>query len=554
MIRAHAASAALQAGGIRLRFAAIHDAATRTRLAALHTANGGTPALLEFAAVLDEAALAQAYARALLVVAPSRAEGFSLPVIEAMAQGTPVLAADEPAQAELIISAADRFAPDDADALRLAMEALILDPARWQATAARQSGIWRNFTPQAVAARFWQPFAELPVPAIMHGAKPRIALLSPLPPAPSGCADHSAALLAALAPIAGVTAFTGTKAAVLPAGIIHGGPADPSVMRSKRFDAVIAVIGNTKLHRTEALLLRDHGGAAIVHDARLGGLYRSGFGDAAALGLAIAELARPVTYEQLDAWEADHQTMPLRFLGEIAAAASPMIVHAASTARWIASHHGIAPRFLPFPPYRLPDPASLTKAGRLAARQRLGISLDSKLIVSLGHIQPDKAPELLLSAAAILRPAMPLTVVFAGATGADLATSLRSLATSLGFDQRNLILHRDMVPEATYRDYLAAADCAVQLRRAPSGSISGALMDAIASGLPCVASATLTDAIMPPSYVCPVPDDAAPEAVAAACRCALSQERAAAHSQRTRFLAQRSMARYAVQLLQAVLH
>jgi glycosyltransferase involved in cell wall biosynthesis len=557
-VRAHAASTALRAAAIRLRFAAIHDPDTRARLEALHRAGGGDPALLEFAPVLDEAALAQAYARALLVVAPSRTEGFSLPIIEAMAQGTPVLATDEPAQAELVTDAASRFGADDDDVLRSAMESLSLDPSLWQKTAVRQAGIWRNFTPEAVAARFWQPFLNLPAPAIIRRAKPRIALLSPLPPAPSGCADHSAALLTALAPDAEVTAFTETPAPALPAGIIHGGRADPQVMRSRRFDAVIGVIGNTPLHRTEARLLRDHGGAAIVHDARLGGLYRSGFGDTAALSLAIAEHGAPVTYEQLDVWETDHAATPLRFLGEIAAAAAPMIVHAASTAQWIAAHHGIAPRFLPFPPYRLPDPASLTAAGRLAARRRLGIAPESKLVVSFGYIQRDKAPETLIRTAAVLRRSMAFNMAFnmalAGAAGPGLAVSLRALATLSGFDERNLILHHDMVSESVYRDYLAAADCAIQLRSAPQGSISGALMDAIAAGLPAVASATLAEAITAPSYVYPVPDDAGPEDIALMVQQAIVPARAAALLARNQFLAGRNMRRYAAQLLQAVLH
>ncbi len=561
--RAHAKSAALQEAGIRLRFAAVHDPATQKMLAALHAANGGAAALLEFAPMLDEASLARAYSRALLVVAPSRAEGFSLPIIESMAHGTPVLAADEPAQAELVADAADRFAPDDAAGLRAAMELLSLDPARWQEAVTRQAGLWQNFTPRAVAARFWRPLLQLPAPALsrpalLDRAKPRIALLSPLPPAPSGCADHAAALLAALTPLAEVTAFSDTASPRLPSGVNFGGRADASVMKSPRHDAVITVIGNTPLHRSETRLLRDHGAAAIVHDARLGDLYRSGFGDAAALGIAIAESEKNVTFEQLDAWEADQATMPLRFLGEIAAAATPMIVHAASTAQWVAAKHGIAPRFLPFPPYRLPDPASMTEPGRQAARRRLGIPACTSLIVTLGHIQHDRAPETLIRVASALRQNMKLVLAFAGPAKPALVTTLRHLARTFGIETETLILHAELISEAAYRDYLAAADCAIQLRRAPPGSISGALMDAIAAGVPAVASATLADAIAPPSYVYAVPDDAAPEAIAASVRQALDQGRAtqpvATQPVRERFLAERSMARYAAQLLRTVLH
>ncbi len=71
---------------------------------------------------LDKPALAELYRRAACLVLPSRYEGFGLPVLEAMACGTPVVAAPEPALREVAGDAALYAEPDDlADAIRRAV-------------------------------------------------------------------------------------------------------------------------------------------------------------------------------------------------------------------------------------------------------------------------------------------------------------------------------------------------------------------------------------------------------------------------------------------------
>jgi glycosyltransferase involved in cell wall biosynthesis len=90
---------------------------------------------------VDRATLAAVYRRAVVALLPSEREGFGLPLVEALACGTPVVASDIPVLREVGADAAEYRPVADIDAWCRAILSLIAErdrsPAAWQARKAR---------------------------------------------------------------------------------------------------------------------------------------------------------------------------------------------------------------------------------------------------------------------------------------------------------------------------------------------------------------------------------------------------------------------------------
>jgi len=518
-LRAHAAASRLRSARIPLVLTGRYQPAAQERLRDFVRSAGADPALLTFAGHATEATLFGLYRDAIALVCPSLAEGFSLPVVEAMAAGAPVFASDIPPHRELLADPAQRFAPEDATALAGMLEDLVASPEQRARLVAAQDPVWPRFRAAAVARRFWTALAAQDAaagaPALLRGARPRIAMLSPLPPAQTGCGVYTAAGAASLGRRCELHLFTDTIDAAPVAGAGRIRPLSALPHLSAGFDRIISVVGNSSFHMQIVHHLHRFGGAVIAHDSRMNDFYYYLNGASAALALASRELGRRISREELQSWIDSPDRLKSLFLGEIVQAAEPLCMHSTHAARRVQAQYGVAPVVLPFAIYLSITEEELTPAARQAARARLGLDPDTVAIVSFGYVHRAKAPEECLWALEMLRSwGVPATLHFCGAGQGDLAW-LRELAEQIGLTPY-VQFAGDYVSEATYRDWLIGADLAMQLRAFALGSVSGALMDCAATGLPTVANADLAASIDAPDYVRRVPDRISPVLVAEA--------------------------------------
>lgn len=127
-----------------------HEAELRTQAARLGLAD-----TLVMPPWLGQADLEGLYALATIVVFVSRAEGFGLPVLEAMTRGVPVVTSDRSSLPEVAGDAAVLVDPDDPAAIAAAVAALLADPGR----RAQLAGAGRT----RAAAFSWERTADLTV-------------------------------------------------------------------------------------------------------------------------------------------------------------------------------------------------------------------------------------------------------------------------------------------------------------------------------------------------------------------------------------------------------
>lgn len=446
---------------------------------------------------IDDRELRALYQACTLFVFPSLYEGFGLPVLEAMACGAPVMAADNSSLVEILPRRDALFDGSSTAAISAAMARGLGDSAFRRVLSAYGLARAKEFS--------WERSAELASQALrdarsrkLQGAcvsvpGRRIAYVSPLPPERSGIADYSADLLPELGRIFRVDLFVRDEADADPwreQGFTVHSWRDLESM-AHHYAQVVYQFGNSQFHTHMFELLENVPGIVVLHDVFLSDVieHEDRYGGHA--GWLSAELRH--SHGRFDCPPASEDEGRRRIRKyfpcsrSVVEAATALFVHSADARALVRTWYPWSTGTPTFqvPAIRAPVPESEGCARRNFARARLGIGDGEFLVCSFGYLSDTKRSDQL--AAAFARSALAVgnmsRLVFVGeGAGGDWGEGFSRLVDSIPAS----IQVSGFVDQRSYLDYLAACDLAIQLRADSRGESSRAVLDSLAFGVPTI--------------------------------------------------------------------
>ncbi|RAI42487.1 glycosyltransferase [Rhodoplanes roseus] len=499
-----------------------------------------------FAGYVTEDDLVDFYCCCATFVFPSLYEGLGLPVLEAMACGAPAIGANNSSIAEVIgrpDALFDGNAPEDMARVlglvltdkdfagRLADQGLVrAKKFRWESTTKtaldafdtalrrkREAGV-------AAAVAHWSP-------------RRRIAMVAPLPPAKSGIADYTADLLPYLQEYFDIDLYVARNNAPNEAlsaqyRVFY---ADDLYNNIRNYYTVLYHFGNSEFHTHMYSMLRDLPGVVVLHDAFLSGMVgyvdfnlgRSGF-FATEMLTAHGSLARNYLLQTPREKGIGDSIAGLPCSRRVLDNATGIILHSPYALRLLEEHH--PERWRPqtwIIPSLARCPVAISVGERNSIRDRLGIAADAFVIATFGHITWTKFGDRLLEAFVSLcaKGDQRAHLIFAGELESDdFGYRLKQQIHASGLADR--IRLTGYLSDVDYKDYLIAADLAVQLRKITRGETSAAVLNCLEYGIPLIVNACGTMNDYPDEVVVRLsPDPSVAELIAAISELAASDSR-----------------------------
>ena len=294
-----------------------------------------------------------------------------------------------------------------------------------------------------------------------------VGFFSPLPPARTGVADYSAALLAALRTLADVRVDAADA------------------------DVCLYHLGNNPLHASIYLRALATPGVAVLHDAVLHHLFLGCLDRQAYLDEFVYNYGERCRAEAETLWAArggsagDARYFKRALVRRVAEASRAVVVHNPAAAR-IVREHAPAARVVEIPHLFAP-PGPLPAEEVREWRARRGISEDTFLFGVFGHLRESKRLPGILRAFERVRKvgagARAALLIAGDFVSSELEAALGPWLAGAG------VLRAPFCPEREFWKQAAAVDASISLRDPSAGETSGVAIRLMGLGKPVLVSA-----------------------------------------------------------------
>ena len=458
-----------------------------------------------------------------LFVFPSLHEGFGLPVLEAMACGAPVIASNTSSLPEVVGNGDALFDPRDDQAIADKMAHVLTDESlrlRLAAHGLRQASqfSWERCACLAIEAweqwfiqRQQQAAQALLLSVKQSAKKPKLAFISPLPPARSGISDYSAQLLPELARYYEIEIIALQKT-IEDEWILANCPIRSIEWFFEHADEYARVLyhfGNSTVHTPQFSLLQEIPGVVVLHDFFLSGIVaqmESTIGPQGAWAQNIyLSHGYQAVYERYHASDTAQVVWKYPCNLPVLQNALGTIVHSTHSRQLFGAWYGqqALTDCTTIPLLRLPPVA----IGRAAAREQLSIVPQDFVICSFGILGKSKLNLELLKAwlASDLAQDLSCHLIFVGdSSDPSYEEDLQEIIAQSACAAQIKITGWTSAKE--FQAYLEAADIAVQLRTLSRGETSAAVLDCLNHGLPTIVNAHGSLGEFSSQYVYSLPD------------------------------------------------
>ncbi len=392
-----------------------------------------------------------------------------------------------------------------------------MDRKRWESLCQSQQVIseratWRfaQDQPMVTILDAWASGSHAGGAKQATGRRPRLAFVSPLPPAQTGVADYAVDLLPALAQYYDIDLVIAQEQVDSTRLEGVGTLRDVAWFKEQNelLERVLYHFGNSPYHAPMLELLMDIPGIVVLHDFFLSGLMSSlrpqnGDGWLTWHGALYESHGHSALRDHERAPQDTHWHYPINW--QVLSHAQGVIVHshyAQTLARqWVGE--GSSENWRVIPLLRSPVPSR----NKQEAKQRLGYQESDFLVCSFGMTGVNKLSDRLLSCwlkSTLIQDAC-THLVFVGENEA-LEYGARLLQVIRDKNMVDRVRVTGFVEKAVFHDYLDAADVAVQLRTLSRGETSAAVLDCMNHGLPVVVNANGAAADLDRESVWMIPD------------------------------------------------